>query len=633
MVAYAPSVKPFKDFVVHCRYGADSPHEPSPFVYRQAPAATLFHDTETYCSLFSGYAVLGGTVVGSEAEANERITIGRLIPSDFLDAHGAFAAILVRGQTTYVCTDRMGYCTLYLYKDDKQVLISNRLHCLVRAMRALGLETPVNYGVFSNIMLSRQSWYSCIFTNETHVRNITLVPFGYCVQIRDGRIDLLQHLPTAAAFEDSELTRRKYISLVDDGCDELRERMAILSECDKYRELRADLTGGRDSRLVYGAIIGSGCIDRYRFFSNRPTSETNRKDLEASVRLTAAFGGDYWSDDRRPRYEVSGGATRDAALSFQAGNYRWLGASTRPSLGRNIDSVRVSGGGGELYRATYWETFHFENLWAPEAKELYVERVRSALFNDERLPRDLQEEGRRVFNRSLSECPGRDDRMRIENHYAMYRNRSHFGCRELEAYINETMWCPLDSLPLIRAARGMSFDAYGQARCQFDILDRLAPALNLVPFDAGYWPDEFLRTTPLGHVSGRLKDLFAHEDTTTKMEEWARTTEQRKSQMDAAWRQTRHGTTWPDYERALRDGAKEAIEVIRDVDPGLRDLFDSVGVLNFEGELPERWDREATKYIELFALCFDQDKRTLICTPDGETWEEGRGDSVVYVAA
>ena len=103
--------------------------------------------------------------------------------------------------------------------------------------------------------------------------------------------------------------------------------------------------------------------------------------------------------------------------------------------------------------------------------------------------------------------------------------------------------------------------------------------------------------------------------------------------MDAAWRQTRHGTTWPDYERALRDGAKEAIEVIRDVDPGLRDLFDSVGVLNFEGELPERWDREATKYIELFALCFDQDKRTLICTPDGETWEEGRGDSVVYVAA
>jgi len=406
--------------------------------------------------------------------------------------------------------------------------------------------------------------------------------------------------------------------LLADGCDELSERVRLLAHCDKFTSLRTELTGGRDSRLVYGAIIAGDCLDAYQIHSAPATNETYRKDLEVSLKLTSAFGGSYWAEDTRKRFEMSGLAARDAAVSFQAGTYRHLGASTRPTLGRSNHSLRLSGGAGELYRATYWETFGFRQIWATGAEDQYLSRVRSSILAEKKVLPAIADEVGRVFEDSIRDCPGRDDRMRVENHYAFFRNRMHFGCRDLEMYLNEVMWCPLDSLSLMRAARGIDFTDYAEVQCQFDILNQLAPALNFAAYDGGYWSEKILQKSSLFHIKEQLGLLFGNPDISEKRDEWQKTTESRVDKINKSSSSKRPDSSWRHYEEALKDGAREVITIINDTDPLLRNMLSHADLNDFPADLAPLWERDAAKLLEIFALCFDSDPRTLLYSDKGE---------------
>jgi hypothetical protein len=333
MVAFVQSPGPFRDLLI-CVPKSPNGERLIEGLPQGTIVATPNVVEKPRCLHFSGMAILAEKIVDSTHEVDRLLSTGLVSFGDLLVGHGSFSAVTQIGRSIYVNTDRTGYTTLFILQTENILAISNRFHGLVSLMRNLEIRRLPHYATIANIVGTTDGIFDNTFSRNTFVRQITLVDMDQYIEVTAGELSVHKTEAVARAFQGGPLSDSAYRSMLEDGVAEVLSNIKVISSSERFSNRRIGLTGGRDSRNIYAALLRAGVLDRYEMDTYAPTQESYSVDLATSVKLTSLFGGTYWKDDRRERFPISGLGALAAMISFQAGENYSIATNTWPSLGQ-----------------------------------------------------------------------------------------------------------------------------------------------------------------------------------------------------------------------------------------------------------------------------------------------------------
>lgn len=281
------------------------------------------------------------------------------------------------------------------------------------------------------------------------------------------------------------------------------------------RNRLADLTGGKDSRLVLSVMLDEGLADRFEF---RTWGAPDLADVVVAKQIAEAFGLRHMVNAIDPSAfgcrvgldaalrEAGYGTLSDREIAMRVTVGSWSGMRNvfepRAACAPGGASVRLSGLCGEVLRTNFPGAsrlrsirdavrfprrdlnFGVAGILRPEAEEHYDQEVRRALLSDF-TERDVPQDA-------------------VDAFYVRNRLRRWFGTgQEVDAH-NRVF--PLYSNVGVRAAFAIGAEDRHAERLHLEIIRQGCEPLSRLPFDTGRWNE---RVVPGGADNRRRDDAAA----------------------------------------------------------------------------------------------------------------------------
>jgi len=447
-------------------------------------AAADANPTDGICLHFSGFALVGAVVLSSAAELNECMARGTVTPADLLSASGYFTAVLRHGSEVWFVNDLLGLEHIYVCEHAAGAIVANRLHLLIDEMRRRSIERRVNLPFVATTLSSRHPFFSQCHDRELAISGVSLVPVDRFACVRDGRLAYRSKPILAAAFAGGD---GDYEVLLDRAADEILAAVTSARRCGLFNHFAADLSGGRDSRVVFGAILRLGLLPETPILSRHVEGS---RDLRCALRIVGHYGATLLGEepDAPSIYPVDAATALLRWRSLYCGMYHNFNPSTSSARGAGMRSLRFTGACGEVYSA-FWSKWAGSLLDLPTSEEA-LDGILGKFAPD--LAPHYRGQALQAFAECLTALPGETLGEKLDNHYVFFRNRMHFGLTAFHAYDAQSPWMALVSPSLLMASRKIPWKQRRDGKVMFDVLARLAPDLNFFPYDGKPWPDTVL---------------------------------------------------------------------------------------------------------------------------------------------
>jgi hypothetical protein len=497
-------MKPFDLSVVSAPAGPDGfvartwPFSDFLFEVRRPPPEWTADATGAECLHFSGIAQVKDRIYASAEALSAALKDGRITPGDITDGIGFYTAVVRDGGAILFLNDLLGLEHIYVYEGPGGPIVSNRLHALALHLGRAGVERKPNLIYAATQLSSHHPLFRQAHAHGLLVEGLSLVPIDHYVVVTGGRVER-RRKPLIAAVFDGATGGASYSSLIDDAAEELLRNVRTVRESGLFDQISIDLSGGRDSRIIFGSVVRLGQL------SETPVNirdESGTDDLRCALRITRYYGAPLFTGDGHS--EVAQDERFALALwrSYFAGMYHKLRGVPWSALGSNVRSLRFTGYCGEIYRS-FWGNWFPDQLNAERTAMEGLGMVFDRVAPD--FPRKHRDEAVTAFAATIMELPGGSVRQKLDNHYLFFRNRTHFGMRAFHVFNQFVRWPALISPSLLRASRMLPEDLGRKGKAMFDVLDRIAPELNFFPYASGKpWPEEIARASP---NYGRVKQL------------------------------------------------------------------------------------------------------------------------------
>src|SRR4051812_7168664 len=198
---------------------------------------------------FSGYAEIGGTAVNSLS--------GPLSRSEILNAEGMFTVGLVDDGELIFSTDLFGLEHLYIYRGAKLELVSNRIHAVVDYLARRGIRRSLNEPYVELMMGSTHLFFQQAFASKHILEGLYIVPLDQYVVASDRGLELRRK----PFWEDLfAVPAEPYSELIDEAAHSILSKVRAARKCGLFDRFSTDLSGGRDSRVIFGSLIRLGCL-------------------------------------------------------------------------------------------------------------------------------------------------------------------------------------------------------------------------------------------------------------------------------------------------------------------------------------------------------------------------------------
>ena len=398
------------------------------------------------------------------------------------DLRGGWSAVSVgsdgRGCIT---SDPLGFEILYLAETSDFTAISNRAPLAARLITQAGhdpLRDPLGVGwlVHSGYLIG----------DATGFEGVRAIAAGRWVQldpatgatVRTWSEDPWFFGDTGHTDDVDEL-----IVLVRDDIASALKAMVDLPASQHV----ADITGGKDSRLILALLIAEGLADRLQFQTGGAPSAPDvmiATDIANRFRL------------KHNAFPLGRSSSFDAEERLRTHVFRvagMLGAwdllSPMPSLRR----VHISGGSGEILRTNY-SGYPLELSSADEVLRVFQTAMQFDSLG--LLNRDVREHFDREAAASLLAS---QDRVRepldlIDVFYLRNRWRRWLGTGQDTDFQNRLF--PLHSLVGVRTGFAIGARRRRNDFIPFEVIRRCSPALAKVPLAGAPWADELLQDLP-----------------------------------------------------------------------------------------------------------------------------------------
>lgn len=418
---------------------------------------------------FSGLARHRDTLIVGEAECRRLIDDA----GELSEAVGDFTLLRWDGRQAVLEADYFGLGRIFVREAPEAVVASNSYHLLLRLCRSLGLPMELDIEKTIAGFFDSGPFFQANFSHRMDVAG--------CRQLRVDERFLLSPSGPASAPTGLNVDLRRaepfdpnhYERLLFAARDEIVDNVRAALKHTPAGQVRIDLTGGTDSRLVFSAITDlprtetAACRIYYEDAGNSEAGEP------VIVEMINSLYGFPW--DIAP-HEVEA-QDPDPAVLYESPHSAYLGTYYAHEDYKNSSTTPrglvLSGGMGEACAKAEMRYWFPE---APTATEVVNRFIHSR--GDSLVSFASADCFRRVAMESLSEMPGRSDTERVDNLYVYFRSGTHYSARNQTSTLS---WKPLMSKASMRA-KYLRFARDVDRKVGFDLQNLMNPLLATIPF-------------------------------------------------------------------------------------------------------------------------------------------------------
>ena len=430
-------------------------------------------------------------------ENHNGIEIGETLEGkDYLenDGLGRYSRIKFDGKSIIVDNDYFGLEKIFLMQIQGTNIISNRLHLLLEAARALGIplsldETVVEAMLSSNIWLFAQQ----SFTTKTCIQNVSVAPIEKLIFINpEGKI-LLKDKDIAKILKSNDGNELINKAAIRNAVTDIKNRTCNTYSKSVDQVKITDVTSGLDSRMVLSVLP----INEILSSGGSPISFRTLKidgDWEYAKKIAAYFGLRFIKCDNRPLSPFDVYRQKRSWLMGKYFKFNYIKGEIK-----SWDSIHLNftGGGGEAMTRPYVRQY-VGLVQAIAISKLATEIQSDALIDalKGRFPGFITDNVApliKVISEELLRIPGDSFLGKLEYLYLAYRTPYHFNT--FTSNYNVLTLMPLLSKPLYSIFYPLSkkSNLYNLA---FDVVNDGNAILNCFGYDKEEYMDELSSRFP-----------------------------------------------------------------------------------------------------------------------------------------
>lgn len=400
---------------------------------------------------------------------------------------GNFAYMKLSRHKIQIGTDYFGTGKVYYYKEGDKYIISNNYHFMLLILKDLSIEVQLNYKLILALLCKSGQAFQQSITREREICNAFMLPIDEFIEINGNGVCFRKKEISTVFKLEKKKDIKNLDKLLAKGKKEIIENVGIVLADKRYSKVPVDLTGGLDSRIVYGAlqylkkyrhkiVILSDGVDSY---VNKAIDDDNR-DISLAIRLNGSL--DKYDYDEicvdRLWLDVDEAENQMVSLSTLSGYY--YPHSTTKMINREYSresALGLNGFYGEICCRPYYTRKLLEQGKKYEDIDAFFYAIASkkgvlsgSAYNA--LKDKLEEE--------LEALPGENLVEKWENHYLFYRNGLH--CNKIWEYEKrKPEWGPLQSKALFRY-KHLTFGKIAGIEEQLKVLQKMDKRLNGIPY-------------------------------------------------------------------------------------------------------------------------------------------------------
>lgn len=466
--------------------------------------------------VFSGMMNYKNTFVCGEGDVKESYKVDS-------ESVGSYSYVVASGSRVEIGNDYFGTGKLYCFESETEYIISNNYHLVLLLMKDLGIAGQLDIDASVALMCKQGQIFQQSMFRKREILGTYMLPVDEKVIIKKSgwktkkkSIAKAINLPSLKINKDA---------LLDRGIQEVSDNIKIVLDDVRLKNVVVDLTGGLDSRVVYGAATkfpdhkGRILINTS---ASRVQAEDPRSDLSIACKLNSVTKFNYKNSINQTQTEASEAPRRgykhvqDAlaemmSLGVLSGYY--YPYSTRGIMqyySGEPNMAQLNGFYGEICCRSYVTRAY---LSAGKAKPQNVDKLVDAMAHQkDAISARSYTLLREHMKEELNLLPGKSLLEKWELHYLFYRNRLH--CETIwEKQKNDVFgWGPLQSKSLFRY-KHMTFGKIPVIEEQLKVLEKIDPRFVLTSFDRDRDEDE-----RLDFIKGRYDSDWGYDDLEIKEE-------------------------------------------------------------------------------------------------------------------
>ena len=410
---------------------------------------------------FRGYGFTGANFVVGQAglEAFSRQSNEAFEPGE----DGCYILMRDTGDGHLVATDFKGYMKIFLYEHDGHWAFSNSFAKLIEFIKEKGWPFRPDFAQLDGWRLDDMIWQQ-FWSYNTAVEEIRLLPSNQYMMIRGNRIecrqvDYLTSLDWSLSYNEALY---KYLSIWLGRLIAMIEHPAL--------SMKADLTGGIDSRTVVSLFLGMRKMlgpwvdDHIRYHSGQLAFHTEDLRVAKDVAKTYDF-----ALNTSPRY-LKRERVRTSEEVYQVWKYLSLGSYSPvyfPKRFLDNGVVNFGGGGGEAHRPQYK---------ADDLEDMILQ-FRGDFTCEEYFEKNFENIKSSIYENFEDESI--DPLIR---HWREFRDRFHHGLLPHHFF----RLSPLASKHLYLCTELVGRDDVYGNRVIFDVMNTMMPGLARHPYDLSH---------------------------------------------------------------------------------------------------------------------------------------------------
>ncbi|MEZ7811173.1 hypothetical protein [Alcaligenes phenolicus] len=404
-------------------------------------------------------------------------------------AHSVAGLNLVR-----FANDQLGmYPLLYFSNEDLVVVTNNPILCETILKESCGFELKRGFEHVVNEITAASP------LDVGPFEGMRFVPFDSEIVIHEFGRPIVKRRRGDDYFFRANGSEEE---LFDCAIKEVLENVKALSEADHDIKI-ADITGGFDSRLVLAAILNLGVEKNFLFNVNGNFPDP---DLNIANLIIEKYGLNKAGVDLNPfkrKASFSGNILQELCV------FSYVSSGMKNNVDRNIgtyasrnDLIRI-GGGFSAYKANKSKSLKNDCPTIDDA----VQTICAGVFAlpNEKVAR-VRDSVRSILRSWIVE-QGMTIHDALDRYHIEYRTRFHIGLCEHWSRLCQPKVHPLHSSALVRLAFFVGYEERLSDKLLFQLMERLAPSLCLLPFESRVWKESAYAHSVLRNKIAALKPV------------------------------------------------------------------------------------------------------------------------------
>lgn len=413
--------------------------------------------------------------------------------TDIAPAIGEWTAVASSSSQTaseaefVICNDEFGYSPIFIsHIPGKKIIVSDSFQAVAYELLRTGISPTLNLEAYITTVSTKDARFSNPLALQTSASEITLLPPHHALYVSAN---------SAVVFDRAQLlalNKQDASTLVEKGVEYVAATLKLLAENDEHSHSLL-LSGGVDSRVVLGLVLGANAENKFAMRSNDPRnykSKYSYRVFEDDFFISHAVGKNFGLSWLRPRSSSNVKTSLQEGLKLSqtySSNFSNSYPATNHHSIYSKPEISLRGGGGEPIKGAGFLSLAKQvqafNSKLGSASDSPFMQFRNWFVNNAVIDLQDKEYLPSALNKLEPWLPAETFDQLMPSYYQHSRNRTHFGHAKFSSTSNLYPFQPLSNSFFFAATKMYDYTDLREYAIAKQIFDATEGALLEFPFE------------------------------------------------------------------------------------------------------------------------------------------------------